>query len=239
MDGWPVRNFYSCGCYVADDVSIISRCAQHNGWVVARTSWRVERPRQIEGKNTKIIHHNLYDVLPRLKRKVDLVFAYPEADLFSVQQQLSPRGWSHSRMEIFEHIQRLLKPDGKAVFIVDCDHAASAIYQAKLHGFEVHTRFAPVMIKAEPLWAKQPNLEQDKVYKMVVGLNTGPLPRFRLSEAAGFFDGLDIADDARILDTSCILLDVLREARPDAQIMGIIENATRYQRIVEASRRKP
>lgn len=232
MEDWPMRNLYNCGCYVADDVPVISRCAQHNGWVVARVSHQVTRPRQLTyGDKLKIIHHNLYDVLPNLKKPFDFVLAYPEYNLFSAQQQLTAEGFIRSRMELFDHIQRLLKPDSKAVIIVDVCNMASAVYQALLRGFEVHTRFAPVLIKSEPLYG---DVWDERVYKAVIGLNTGPLPRFRLGDATSFFDALEVPDDARILDTSCILLDVLQSARPNAKVVGIIEDGNRYKRTLAA-----
>ena len=233
MEDWPMRNLYNCGCYVADDVSVISRCAIHNGWVVARVSHSVTHPRQLTvGKRLKLIHHNLYDVLPHLKRPVDLVFSYPEYNLFAAQQQLTPLGFANARMEIYDHIERLLKPDGKAVIIVDVCNMASALYQAKLRGFEVHHRFTPILIKGEPLRGES---WQERVYKVMIGLNTGPLPRFRASNPRPFFDELGISQEARILDTSCILLDVVQRARPKAKVVGIIEDAQRYRTIVSAA----
>ena len=228
-----MRNFYSCGCYVADDVPVISRCAQHNGWVVCRTNYRVTHPRQLlVGSKVKILHHNLYDVLPHLRRQVDLIFAYPEYDLFAVAHQLSPFGFASQRMEIFEHVQRLLKPEGKAVFIIDPVDLGTMLYQAKLHGFKTYTRFTPVFIKPETLWSKSAEQSISKVYKVAVGLNTGPLPRIRLTDLKPLFDGLGVPDDARILDTSCIFLDRVQAARPESKIVGIVEDASRYQRFL-------
>lgn len=235
MDVWPMRNFYSCGCYTCDDVPVISRCGEHNGWVVSRTSFRVTNPRQLlVGDRLKVIHHNLYDVLEHLKRPLDLVFAYPEYDIFATSHQLSPLGWRTQRMEIFQHLLRLLKPDGQAVFVVDVVDLATVLYQAKLAGFETHNRFTPVQIKDEPLRFRE-EVYDGVVYKAVVGLNTGPLPRMRLKDLSSFFDELGVPDDARILDTSCIFLDAVQRARPNSKIVGIVEDASRYQRFLSAS----
>lgn len=236
MDAYPMRNYYNCGCYVADDVSIISRCAHHNGWVVARTSFRVTRPRQLvigKRKLVKIIHHNLFDVLENLKQPFDLVFAYPEADMFGAQHQLTPFGFQNSRMEVFKHLLRLLKPEGKAVFLLDPVDLGSMFYQAALHKFEVHTRFFPVYVRPEPLWSK--STEKHKVYKIAVGLNTGPLPKLRLDNMAPFFDALNVPSEARILDLSCIHIGAVKQARPDSKIVGIVEDANRYRKFCEAN----
>lgn len=231
---WPMRNFYSCGCYTCDDVPIVSRCGEHNGWVVCRTSFRVTNPRQLSGERLKIIHHNLYDVLENLRRPLDLVFAYPEFDLFGAVHQMSDYGWRTQRMEIFEHIKRLLKPDGMAVFVVDVIDLGTTLYQAQLAGFEVFHRFTPVHIKDEPLRFRE-EVYEGVVYKAVVGLNTGPLPKMRLRDLSSFFDELDVPDEARILDTSCIFLDAVQRARPNSKIVGIVEDASRYQRFLSAA----
>jgi len=232
-----MRNFYNCGCYVADDVSVISRCAHHNGWVVCRTDFRVTRPRQLLlGKHLKVIHHNLYDVMEHLRRPLDLIFAYPEETLFGPQHQLTTFGFQNSRMEIFTHILRLLKPGGKAVFLIDPIDLGSLAYQARLLRFKIDHRFFPVFIKSEPLFAKE--ITHSKVYKLAVGLNTGPLPKLRLDNLTDFFDGLDIPDDARILDLSCIHLDEVQRARPNSKIVGICEDANRYRRFAEAAAAK-
>lgn len=232
-----MRNFYSCGCYVADDVPVISRCGEHNGFVICRTNCRVTNPRQLiigKRKRLKIIHHNLYDVLEKLQQPADLVFAYPEHDLFPMAHMLTPFGYRNSRIEVFKHIQRLLKPDGKAVFLVDPIDLGTVLYQAQLRKFEVHTRFFPVVIRPEPLqWSK--SNEKFKVYKIAVGLNTGPLPRLRLDDLTPFFDELGVADEARILDLSCIHIGAVKKARPNSKIVGICEDANRYRKFIEAN----
>lgn len=235
MDALYMRNFYNCGCYVADDVSVISRCEHHNGWVVARTDFKVTNPRQLvvgKRKRLKVIHHNMYDVLEHLKRPLDLIFAYPEFALFGVQHQLTPFGLRNSRMEVFDHILRLLKPDGKAVFLIDPVDLGVVTYQALLRKFELHTRFFPVFIKSEPLFSKP--IEQNKVYKIAVGLNTGPLPKLRMDDLGAFLDALDIPEEARILDLSCIYLASLQRARPKSKIVGIVEDANRYRKFCDA-----
>lgn len=239
MDIYPMRNFYSCGCYVADDVPVISRCGEHNGFVICRTNWRVTQPRQLiigKRKRLKIIHHNLYDVLTMLKQPVDLVFAYPEHDMFVMPHLLTPFGFRNSRVEVFKHILRLLKPEGQAVFLIDPIDLATVTYQAKLRKFEVHTRFFPVVIRPEPLrWSRSRENETQKVYKIAVGLNTGPLPRLRLDDLAPFFDALSVPDEARILDLSCIHIGAVKKARPNSKIVGICEDANRYRKFIEAN----
>lgn len=231
-----MRNFYNCGCYTADDVPIISRCAEHNGWVIARTDASVTNPRQLvlgKRKRLKIIHHNIYTVLENLSKPLDLIFAYPEFSLFATQHQLSPFGFRNSRMEIFNHVMRLLKPEGQAIFLIDPIDLGSIAYQCNLRKLDFDTRFFPAYIKNEPLFSKQ--IETHKVYKIAVGINTGPLPRLRLNDLTSFFDALDVPDEARILDLSCIHLSAVQAARPDAKIVGIVEDATRYRRFYEAA----
>ncbi|MNU95545.1 hypothetical protein D3C71_855650 [compost metagenome] len=231
-----MRNFYSCGCYVADDVPVISRCGEHNGFVICRTGWRVTNPRQLiigKRKRLKIIHHNLYDVLERLQTPVDLVFAYPEHDMFVMPHMLTPFGFRNHRLEVFDHVLRLLKPEGKAVFLIDPIDLGSITYQALLRKFEVHTRFFPVYIRPEPLWSR--SNEKHKVYKIAVGLNTGPLPKLRVDDLKSFFDGLDVPREARILDLSCIHIGAVKTARPDSTIVGICEDANRYRKFCDAN----
>jgi len=225
-----MRNLYSCGCYVADDVPVVSRCGLHNGWVVCRHDCDVTEPQSlVVHKRLKIIHDNLYSVLPKLTKPLDFVFAYPDYRLFGSHTQLTPAGFANARIELFAHLLRLLRPTGMAVFILDVHVSHYCYYQAVLHGFDVHTRLAPVLVKNEPLIHLP---YEERVYKMVLGLNTGPLPSFSPKNPQAFYDALGVPAEARILDISCILLDTVQRARPDSTILGIIEDATRYRRTV-------
>ena len=228
-----MRNFYNCGCYVSGDVPVLTRCALHNGWVVARTDCTVNQPRLFRQGRVKVVHDNLLSSLPRLKRKYDLVFSYPEYELLAFAHQLTDLGFARSRMEFFSELTRLLGVDGKAILVLDPDQVAMALYQLRLLGFRPHLRYVPVRIVPEPM--KKYKLEQTKYYKVMVGVRTGPLPKFRLASLDSFLTSVGVAENATILDTSGMWMEQLVEARPKSNIIGIVENVSRYRRIVASN----
>lgn len=233
LDEILMRNLYSCGCYVVGDVPVLSRCAYHNGYLVASLDNRVTKRQQLKFGNCRIVHEHLSEVLPKLNKPLDFAFSYPESHQFLAHQFCTPLGWTTARIEVFAHLKRLLKPEGKAVFIVDTHILRTVLYQAMLQGFQTDVRFTRVHLKHEPL-INFCTLGDEFVYKAVVGLNTGPLPRFRMTDPTPFFDALEVPETARILDTSCILFDVLQKARPSATLLGIVEDVRRFERYAAA-----
>ena len=222
-----VRNYYSCGCYTTADVPVISRCEHHNGWVVCRTGGNIITPRvHVRSPKIRICNAEILDVMAKLKSPVRLVFSYVEPGLFSHAKQYSTYGFSSARLEYFALLKNVLSDKGCAVLIIDPEDLAAVHYQAMLQGFDIDLRLVPVYFRPDPI--RYGRMLAEKTYKVAVGLNTGKLPAFNLKRLDKLLDGLRIPERCRILDTNCNYLDGLVEARPDANIIGVIEDGTRY-----------
>lgn len=227
MIGDIVRNYYSCGCYTSADVPVISRCEHHNGWVVSRTGGHLGTPRVFsKSHNVRLCNAEILDVMSKLKSSVDLALCYIEPGLLSFTHMLTPIGFASARLEFFALMQRALSDSGVAVMFADPEDVGAIYYQARLHKFTVHSRLVPVYFRPDPI--RYGRMLAEKTYKVAIGLNTGPLPRFNFKTLHKLIDGLGISDKCRILDTSCIHLSELEAARPNAKIIGIIEDGKRY-----------
>lgn len=223
-----VRNYYSCGCYTSADVPILSRCTAHNGWVVSRSGHDIVRPRVYKQPKLRICHAEVFDVLQKIK-PVDFIFAYAQPHWFSFLRVSTPLGFARARLELLELMSRL---SNKAVIVVDPEDYGAIEYQAALLGLKVKARLIPAYVRPEPL--KYGMRSKIKVYKIACGIGTGSLPRFGLNSLGKLIDHLDIPDDARILDMSCTHLNQIQISRPDATIIGIIEDAQRFARSIAA-----
>ena len=222
-----VRNYYSCGCYTSADVPILSRCAEHNGWVVARSGYDISQPRVYKQPRLRICHADAFDVLRKIK-PVDFAFVYAQSTWFSYLRVVTPLGFARARMELLE---RLFKVTDKAVIVVDPEDYGALAYQAELLGLKTYTRLIPAYVRPEPLrHGKQPKI---KVYKIACAIGVDSLPRFGMSSLNKLIEHLNLKDDARILDMSCTHLDQIQRAMPNATIIGIIEDAQRFSRSIE------
>lgn len=227
-----MRNYYSCGCYTSASVPILTRCSQHNGWVVCRTGHEILKPRMFNQGNLRICHVEVFHLLDTIK-PVDFAFAYAPHHWFAASHQLGPRAFAYSRMELFE---KLVQKANRSVIVVDPEDFGTVLYQAHLLGIDVDSRLVSSWVYREPL--KYEQRKPVKTFKVACGLNTGPLPKFSLKSVHRLFDGLDVAQTARLLDMSCTHLDQIEASRPNATIIGIIEDAQRYARSI-ASRVEP
>lgn len=227
MIGDIVRNYYSCGCYTSADVPILSRCEHHDGMVVSRTGGHLGSPRVFsKSPNVRLCNAEILDVMSRLKSPVDLAFCYVEPGLLSFTHMLTPLGFASARVEFFALLKLALSDSGQAVIIVDPEDLGAIYYQARLHKFTAHSRLVPVYFRPDPI--RYGRMIAEKTYKVAIGLNTGPLPRFNFKTLLRLIDGLGIPNKSRILDTSCVFLSELEVARPNAKIIGIIEDGKRY-----------
>lgn len=231
-----VRNYYSCGCYTTADVPVISRCEHHNGWVVNRTGHSIIRPRVFaKASNIRICNAEIYDVMDKLKSPVDILFCYADVELFFHARMMTPVGFAKTRSEFFIRLKQTLGDNGVAVLVIDPEDMAYVYYQATLHGFSVDARLVPVKFRPDPI--RYGRVVAEKAYKVAIGINTGPLPGFNFNRMDRLFDGLGIKQKCRILDVGCVFLKEIEGVRPTANIIGVIEDGTRYTRMCRPERR--
>lgn len=211
-------NLYSCGCHAGGDFSALSRCGEHNGYIVATLEHA--RSRQVIKKDRLTVWHDtLYSNLRRLKDKTfNRIFAYPEHDLFYAQQFMAPKAWRDTKIEVFSHVKRLLRSNGYATFIVDYHDLHTVLYQASLIGLT--TRIGKTLYKEfvpEPLYGKSYEFTDAKVMVDLWNNEKSPLPE----------------SGASVLDISSILLDrSIRRAKGN-KVLALCECPHRFRLIKE------
>lgn len=211
-------NLYSCGCHAEGDFSALSRCADHNGYIVATLEHA--RSRQvIKSGSLTVWHDTLLNNLRRLKDQTfDHIFAYPEHDWFYAMQFMTPSAWRDQKMELFYHIRRLLKPHGYATLIVDYYALHTVLYQSEIHGFDVSLgkplckEFIP-----EPLYAKAYQFTDAKATVNLWKGERQNLPEF----------------GATVLDVSSILLDRTMRRAKDNRVLALCGCPHRFRLIKE------
>lgn len=209
-------NLYSCGCHATGDIPILTRCAIHNGWIVAAIDHARQRE-VLKAKRVTVWH----DTLPNNLRKLPdgrfhHIFAYPEHDVLYATNYMTRKAWRDSNLEMFAQIKRLLKPGGYATLIVDYFALHTVLYQARMAkldfriGRTLFKEFVP-----EPLYGRKYEFTDAKV---MVDLFTGE--KVKLPESGEM-----------VLDISSILLDrTLRRAK-DNKVLALCSCPHRFKLI--------
>lgn len=211
-----MKNIYSCGCHAEGDIPILSRCKDHNGYIVAATEHA--RTREVFNKSRLTVWHDtLENNLSRLPDAAfEHIFSYPEHDLFYAQSFMTRKAWRDSPMGLFAHIKRLLKPEGYATLVVDYGALHTVLYQAGLAdldfkvGRTLFKEFIP-----EPLYGKAYEFTDAKV---IVDLFVGS--RKLLPETG-----------AKVLDLSSILLDRTMRRSKQNKVLAFCNCPNRFKLI--------
>ena len=144
-----IINLYSCGCYAYGHQSALSRCAQHNGYIVVAYNHAVTR--EVYSKsNFTVIVNKMEDQLKRLKaNQFHWIMCYPEHGLLYSYNYLIPAAWRDNRLFLLSELKRLLAPGGYVTAVVDMEVMHTFIYQASLVGFSVKVR-TPITYSFDP-----------------------------------------------------------------------------------------
>jgi SAM-dependent methyltransferase len=211
-------NLYSCGCHAEGDIPILSRCADHNGHIVAALDHA--RNREVYKAKCATIWH---DSLPNNLQKIpdasfEHIFAYPEHDLFYAYQFLSPRAWREAKLDLFRHIKRILKPGGYATLIVDFGTLHTVLYQAEMIGLDY--RIGKTLFKEfvpEPLYSRAYWFTDAKIMVDLFVQSKVKLPE----------------SGAKVLDISSILLDRSIRRAKDNKLLAFCSCPHRFKLIKE------
>lgn len=133
-------SLYNCGCYAVGDIPILSRCEEHNGFVVVCHNQNVKEERFVH-RDMTLWQGTLLHNLRKLKaEQFSYIFAYPEHSELYASQFMSPLGWRNMRLEWLAHLKRVLKPGGYISMIFDPAVTHTVLYQAALLGLSVDVR---------------------------------------------------------------------------------------------------
>lgn len=133
-------SLFSCGCHATGDIPTLSRCAEHNGWIVACHNIDVPAA-EFKSKSMTLWQGTLLHSLRRLAAdKFSYIYAYPEHHVLYALSWLTPKAWREHNMEMMQQLYRVLKPGGFISIVVDPSVVHSLLYQAHKVGFSVDVR---------------------------------------------------------------------------------------------------
>lgn len=209
-------NLYSCGCHATGDIPILTRCAIHNGWIVAAIE-QTRRREVLKTKRVTIWHDTLYNNLRKLPdARFHHIFAYPEHGILFATQHMTRTTWREANIELFAQIKRLLKPGGYATLIVDAHVLHTVLYQARMAKLDfkigriLFNEFVPEPLYSRAYWFTDAKIMVD----LFVDRKT------KLPESGEL-----------VLDISSILLDrTLRRAK-DNKVLALCSCPHRYKLI--------
>lgn len=115
---------------------MVSRCAEHGGYVVVCHNQNVKKDSFVHERMTLWQDTLLHGLRRMGENKFSFIFAYPEHHVLNAYKQVTPRAWRDARLEMFQHFKRILKPGGFMSMIVDPDVFSTVIYQAILAGLD-------------------------------------------------------------------------------------------------------
>jgi hypothetical protein len=233
-------NVYSCGCS-AVDVPVMSRCVEHNGYVVASIDNKVEKPeiRRSDDKSLTIIHDKLLPSMRRIKEgKVGLIFTYPDHCLFALRDTIDDKLFTTFPDKFFPECDRVLNDDGHIVLIVEGFVLHSVLYCAIKSGFKVNSiSVCRLLLQDEPLQSKL--IQEYYSYKTCVVLSRSgkgkTIPNLKLGMVNKIINHFD--PKGIVLDTSCIHRPLIFESCKTRKTIGIVPNKRRFNSVVDGLRK--
>lgn len=145
-------SLFSCGCHATGDIPTLSRCEEHNGWIVVCHNIDVP-PAEYKCKYMTLWQGTLLHSLRRLgTEKFSYIYAYPEHHVMNAMDWMTPKAWRDHEMEMMKQLYRILKPGGYISVVVDPGVVHSLLYQAHKIGFDVKVKkFTTEYFEAEPM----------------------------------------------------------------------------------------
>ena len=123
-------SYYSCGCHAEGDIPTLSRCEEHDGYVVVCHNQNVQQ-RSFKSERGTVWQGTLLHNLRRLKdAQFSYVFAYPEHHVLNAFRWITPKAWRDADMEMMHHLKRILQPGGYVSIVVDSEVSHTVLYQA-------------------------------------------------------------------------------------------------------------
>ena len=233
-------NLYSCGCS-ATDVPVLSRCKEHNGYVVIvsnnevparhRTSFRTKN------RKLSLLYCSLLDGMRRLREStVGLIFTYPDHYPFLARDRIDSNNWRDFPDKYFPECKRVLQPDGHVVLIIEHLALASVVYSAIKAGFKIVSQsVVRMVISDEPV--DSTFLNDFYVYKVCLVLT------HRAHDSNKSIGDIQLKNVGRhianfhtgglVLDTSCIHYPVVIAAHKVTRTVGIVSDWKRYNALKE------
>lgn len=133
-------SLFSCGCYATGDIPTLSRCEEHNGFVVVCHNQNVKHERFVH-RDMTLWQGTLLHNLQKLKAaQFSYIFGYVEHNELGASRHLTPNGWRKFRLQWLEHLKRVLAPGGYISLIFDPEVVHTVLYQAELLGLSVDVR---------------------------------------------------------------------------------------------------
>ena len=131
---------YSCGCYAVGDIPILSRCTEHNGWIVVQHNQSLREDKHKNGPVTIWLGALLQQMRKLPDNKFSYIFAYPPHSVLNPMNWMTPKGWRNTRMDLMHELARVLKPGGYISMVFDPSVSDSIAYHAAQAGLNVDVR---------------------------------------------------------------------------------------------------
>lgn len=133
-------SLFNCGCYATGDIPTLSRCEEHNGFIVVCHNQNVKHEKFVH-RDMTLWQGTLLHNLRKLKaEQFSYIFGYVEHNELSASKWLTPTGWRNLRLEWMAQLKRVLAPGGYISLIFDPEVTHTVLYQAELLGMSVDIR---------------------------------------------------------------------------------------------------
>lgn len=236
-------NVYSCGC-TALDVSVVSQCEEHGGYVVAATEDVVPQSNRkafmTKDKSAILFYTNLLEGMRKLSAgSTGLIFSYPDHFHFYTREFVATEAFRDFPDRYFPECRRILRKDGHIALIVEHTILSSVVYCARLSGFKLDDYFLVPMYISD-LSLKHSFVDKYATYKAaLVFSRNGESSNKKCANLKGFErHALSLHHKGLILDTSCIHYPFLVKSSKKSKSVGIVSNYKRYtalkQKLVKA-----
>lgn len=227
-------NVYSCGC-TALDVSVVSTCEEHGGYVVSATDDFVptdaRKAFMSDDKQSVLFHTNFIDGMRKLSAgTVGLIFSYPDHFMYTARELVDARSFVEFSDSYFYECRRVLRHDGRIAILVEHAVLPSILYCADQAGFHVLGNFL-VPMHISDLAGKHNYQNKHSSFKAGLILSrTDGATVVKSSSLRGFEKRvLSNHIGGHIVDTSCIHYHFIMASRKVSRSIGIVSCSDRYK----------
>lgn len=227
-------NVYSCGC-TAMDVSVVSTCDEHGGYVVSATDDVIGRSDRrsfmTKDKSSILLYADVLGAMRKLKdSSVGLVLSYPDHFFFYVRSLTNDKAFRDFPDSYFTECRRILARDGHIVLVVEPAIITSVVFCAAMSGFQIANQFLIRMRIVDHVETDKDSIGDNGYRAVLFFSRTGQDIEHEVRTVKDVRSAaLSLHKSGLILDTSCIHHPFVVSARKKAKTIGIVSGRRRYE----------